>query len=136
LIKSEEYHTFDVSSTKISASPKQVLSFIDSFGWSKEWLMVVGGSKGAILDSCVHRLLTSGLLSIHFKEPFSQVFTLPQAYPLRSRPKHSQRACSLPSFSRWGVMLVTAPFVLEQQYSHAMAKLFIFSCSSSILRLF
>jgi hypothetical protein len=74
LIKSEEYHTFDVSSTKISASPKQVLSFIDSFGWSKEWLMVVGGSKGAILDSCVHRLLTSGLLSIHFKEPFSQVF--------------------------------------------------------------
>ena len=72
-IKSDDYHTLDIFSVNISVSPKQILSFIDSFGWSKEWLMVVGGSKGAILDSCVHRLLTSGLLSIHFKEPFSQV---------------------------------------------------------------
>ncbi len=72
-IKSDDYHTLDIFSANISVSPKQILSLIDSFGWSKEWLMVVGGSKGAILDSCVHRLLTSGLLSIHFKEPFSQV---------------------------------------------------------------
>ncbi len=77
LIKPDDYHTFDIFNAKISVSPKQVLSLIESFGWSKEWLMVVGGSKGAILDSCVYRLLTSGLLSIHFKEPFSQVFFLP-----------------------------------------------------------
>jgi hypothetical protein len=74
LIKSEDYDTFDVFSVNISAPPKQVISLIDNFGWGKEWLMVVGGSKGTILDSCIDRLLTSGLLSIHFKEPFSQVF--------------------------------------------------------------
>ena len=73
LIKPDDYHTFDVTSINISVTPKRVLSLIDGFGWGKEWLMVVGGSKGVILDSCVHRLLTSGLLSIHFKEPFSQV---------------------------------------------------------------
>lgn len=72
LIKPDDYHTFDVTSINISVNPKRVLSLIDGFGWGKEWLMVVGGSKGVILDSCVHRLLTSGLLSIHFKEPFSQ----------------------------------------------------------------
>jgi hypothetical protein len=73
LIKSDDYPNFDLTSVNISVSPKQVLSLIESFGWGKEWLMVVGGTKGAVLDSCVHRLLSSGLLSIHFKEPFSQV---------------------------------------------------------------
>jgi hypothetical protein len=73
LLKLDDYHTFDVASVNISVPPKQVLSLIEGFGWSKEWLMIVGGTKGAILDSCVRRLLTSGLLSIHFKKPFPQV---------------------------------------------------------------
>ena len=74
LIKPDDYYTFDISTVNISVPPMRVLSLIEGFGWAKEWLMVVGGTKGSILDSCVHRLLNSGLLSIHFKEPFSQVF--------------------------------------------------------------
>ena len=73
MIKQDDYLTFDISSVSLSVPPMQVLSHIDNFGWGKEWLMVVGGTKGAILDACVQRLLTSGLLAIHFREPFSQV---------------------------------------------------------------